>query len=124
MFKFVFIRHGVSEWSNLIFVLRTTNWAYIWNPTGIWPTDTRYQGGEYPVEEEELYNIKIDPKQKTNLIHRSREVADTLKVELLNWRTSVLDENQLPVGVKVREKPKLTKEMEDALKSLGYVDDI
>ena len=112
---------GISEWWNLIFTLRTLDWVYIWNPTGFWPTDSRYSGGDYPVAKEELYNIKLDPKQKNNLVRKNREIADTLKVKVTTWMTSTLDKDQWTKGFKIKEKPKLTKKMEEALRSLGYI---
>ena len=112
---------GVSEWWNLIFTLRTQDWVYIWNPTGFWPTDSRYSGGEYPVAKEELYNIKLDPKQKNNLVRKNREVADILKIKVMNWMTSTLDKKQWVKEFKIEQKPKLNKKMEEALRSLGYI---
>ncbi len=112
---------GVSQWRNLIFILRTIDWVYIWNPTKVWPTDFVYKSGEYPVEKEELYNIKTDPKQKNNLIDKNRQIADNLNAKIIAWATSALDKNDWPKDINKEIKPKLTKKMEDALRSLGYI---
>jgi len=112
---------GVSEWNNSIFILKTSGWAYIYNPKGIWPTDPRFEVGEYPVAKEELYNIKLDPKQKNNLVSKNREFADTLRAKVMTWMTSTLSKEEWSKEFKVEEKPKLTKKMEEALKSLGYI---
>ena len=112
---------GVSEWNNLIFILKTSEWVYIYNPKGIWPTDPRFEGGDYPVAKEELYNIKLDPKQKNNLVIKNRKLADTLKAKVMTWMTSTLSKEQWSKEFKVEENPKLTKKMEEALKSLGYI---
>lgn len=112
---------GISEWWNLIFTLRTEDWAYIWNPTGVWPTDSRFEGGEYPVAKEELYNVKLDPKQKNNLIHKKREVANALNGKVLAWMTTTLDKDRWPKKAEREGKPNLSKKQEEALRSLGYI---
>jgi len=112
---------GVSEWWDLIFTLRTDDWAYIWNPTGRWPTDSRFEGGEYPVDKEELYNLKADPHEKNNLVNSKGEMAAAFNKKIKEWIKSNIKKNPESKSIKNFEKPKISKEQEERLRSLGYI---
>lgn len=113
---------AVSEFWNKIFTLRTDKWAYIWNPEEIWPEDTRFTGGEYPVQREELYNIIDDKYQQNNLVSEKKETADILNKQISEWIIEALDKDQQPVkSIPLGKIPLLDEKKKKALKSLGYI---
>jgi arylsulfatase A-like enzyme len=90
-------------------VLRLGDWKLIQVPSE--KDRLSMTGLEY-----ELYNLKDDPGEKTNLVDAFPDKADSLKKMLLNWRPTV---GEMPLQA---EKPvqhdEFSKEM---LESLGYL---
>jgi len=64
-----------------------------------------------------LYNIRRDPREMTNLIETTPEVADTLNSLLTQWLKSLRHEPHFI------EKPSLDSETKYKLESLGYIID-
>jgi arylsulfatase A-like enzyme len=81
-------------------------WEYASNPGGsILPGDTNnispnlaIRDGDWKLlintdgSEGQLYNLKVDPKEKINLINEETDIAKKLKIKVFNWRRSMLVE--------------------------------
>jgi arylsulfatase A-like enzyme len=105
-----------GERSRKIFLTRTPRWKFIYNPEGYCSTCVRSkqdEGKGFVVQSEELYDLANDPKETVNVVDRFPEVADSLRSELLDWG----DRNIKTT----RPAPQLTKEAEERLRALGYV---
>ena len=87
---------------NIVHAILKNNWKYIYNA---WT-----QG-------EELYNLSKDNKESDNLIHKNNSTATELKKELFNY----LSKTPQTSPTKKRIKP--TKEIEEKLKAMGYIED-
>lgn len=59
----------------------------------------------------ELYNLKEDPNEKTNLIHKEKVIAENLKKELFDWMKDEKEEETDP-----------TEKSKKLLRKLGYME--
>jgi arylsulfatase A-like enzyme len=86
------------------FTLISGNCKYICNPT---------------TGREELYDLKIDPGEKTNLAEKfsARKQKRRLKHKLLSW----IDKNNVKVNEPSKEALESEEELNKRLRSLGYV---
>jgi len=68
---------------------------------------------------EELYDLKIDPGEKTNLAEKfsARKQKRRLKHKLLSW----IDKNNVKVNEPSKEALESEEELNKRLRSLGYV---
>ena len=104
-----------GERSRKIYLTRTPQWKFIYNPDGYHSTCVRTKGdrGEgFIVQPEELYDIVSDPRETTNLIDRFPAITDSLRDRLLDWAES---------NKTAHPPQKLTKEAEERLRALGYI---
>lgn len=89
----------LSRWRRIKTVLNK-NWKYIFH---------------YKTKKGELYNITKDPREFNNLILQEASTAKKLKRELFNWVSTS------PKAPSIKRKFKPSKEIEEKLKSLGYI---
>lgn len=82
-------------------MIRTDEWKLIYIPH---PNEDIY----------ELYNIKKDPRETTNLIKKNPEIAKILKEKLFEW---IKDKKE-----KKEEQADLTEKSKKLLRKLGYMD--
>jgi len=104
-----------GERSRKIFVTRTPQWKFIYNPENYHSTCVRTKGdmGEgFIVQAEELYDLVNDLRETNNVVDQYPATADSLREQLLNWA----EQNKT-----VRAPQKLTKEAEERLRALGYI---
>lgn len=86
------------------FTIISGDYKYICNPT---------------TGKEELYDLKVDPGEKTNLAKkfRARKQKRRLRHKLLSW----IDKNNVKVNEPSKEALKSEEELNKRLRSLGYV---
>jgi arylsulfatase A-like enzyme len=104
-----------GERSRKIYLTRTPQWKFIYNPDGYHSTCVRTKGDQgegFIVQPEELYDIVSDPRETNNLIGRFPAIADSLRDRLLDWAES---------NKTAHVPQKLTKEAEERLRALGYI---
>jgi len=88
----------IKEESNLIrmkgvIAYRTKSWKYIYKMDGV----------------HELYNLKIDPKERKNIVNEHVEKAEELKLRILQ---------HLAIEEKIREKLKMRNKIRNKIKAL------
>ena len=89
-----------AQYGNLRYALRTKQWKYI--------LTTKPEG-------EELYDLKADPGEKTNLATKEPDKARRYRKALEEWRKSRPD-----LGAPI-SKITMTPEHEKQLRALGYI---
>lgn len=119
----VVIEENSPEWhqvfgerSRKIFVTRTPKWKFIYNPDDYCSTCVRTKGDTgrgFVVQSEELYDIINDPKETINVVDQYPDISDSLRNDLLNWA----ERN----ARSARPAQQLTKEAEERLRALGYI---
>lgn len=80
--------HSSTGENEVIYSVRSKDWHYIYNPRNVWPSNPPHEGS-YPMEEQELYDLRNDPDEQINVIDTNREVADRLYAVLQNWLENV-----------------------------------
>ena len=95
------------------------NWAWTAYPFGERSLRAIYEGDYKYIwasnNKHELYNLRDDPHELNNLLERMPEMASTMKNKLDQWvQTSCRDRTN-------NKSLKLSKEVEEALKAMGYL---
>jgi arylsulfatase A-like enzyme len=91
----------VASWNVLNAIIRE-NWKYIYDTC---------------TQKSELYDISHDQKELNNLIHQAPAIADELKRDIYRWASASLH------GTSIKKEIQPSKEIEEKLKSLGYIGD-
>ena len=109
----------ISEWENRILMIRTSDYTYVYNPTGFHTPARRFGlSVPYIIDNEELYDRNADPRERNNIISENREIADDLRSQLLAWATRY--------GWKETTDPykpeELPAHITEELRALGYLD--
>ena len=84
-------------------MVRTREWKLINNPE--------------ETTQDELYNLKNDPKEQDNLIRKNTKIAKNLQERLLEWKKN------LPIYADNAQRqfvPYIDKEPQERIKKTGY----
>ena len=105
------IRRAVfGETQGLIHSLRSKEWRFIRNPSGLHP---EAPGGPYPIADVELYDLRTDPQEIRNLAALRPEIVRALDAELHSFRA-----RHLRMGFR---PPEIDPEAAEELRALGYL---
>lgn len=114
----IFLGDAYSEWKDKILSVRTSNYWYIYNPTDYHPTCI--DGGDYNtyvIEQEELYDIKNDPVESSNIAKIKPGIVQILRNKILDWKKKhswYIDELK-------NKDYEIESGLKEYLKSLGYI---
>lgn len=106
--EYVYSEAGYEE--NYQRIIRRENWKLIFIPDN----DIQKIMNNVPFE---LYDVRKDPNELNNLINVETNIADALKEELFKW----VDSTNIIDGVSSSKTVNVDKEMEEKLRSLGYI---
>ncbi|MEW6363012.1 MAG: sulfatase [Acidobacteriota bacterium] len=95
-----------------IFTLVDSTYRYVYNPKNIHPK-TEAKGWPYAIKAEELYDVRSDRLQKTDILQSNQQTAAALKAHLIEWMGKVV---KGPA-----KKQEIDKETQEELKALGYI---
>jgi arylsulfatase A-like enzyme len=109
-------RPAFAERTEGIYSIRTPDWKYIYNPSNLTPEclqrRTKTTPRPYVILSEELYRVRDDPGETKNVVAENPETARQLRAQLVEWVES---------NKRVHKKQELSKEAEERLRALGYV---
>lgn len=101
--------HSTTGKDELIFCTRNAEWSYVWNRAGVMPRSPPEEG-RYPIQEQELYHVAVDPDEQVNLINdmRHAKVADFLFKTTQSWldgiRKRTLEDTRDPAVLRMLEE--------------------
>jgi arylsulfatase A-like enzyme len=100
-----------AETSGRIFSARTAEWRFVYNPAKLHP---EAPGGRYPIGEVELFDLRADRREQTDLASRRPDLVERFRADLLAWRLRYLREGGAPDQA-------IDDETREELKALGYI---
>ena len=100
-----------SETSGRIFAARTAEWRFVYNPEKLHP---EAPGGPYPIGELELFDLRSDRREQSDIARRRPDMVERLGGDLLAWKGRHLPEGGAAPQV-------VDDETREELKALGYI---
>jgi arylsulfatase A-like enzyme len=109
-------RPAFAERTEGIYSIRLPDWKYIYNPSNLTPEcmqrRTKTTPRPYVILSEELYRVREDPGETRNVVAEHPETARQLRARLVEW---------VETNKRFHKKQQLSKEAEERLRALGYV---
>ena len=100
-----------SETSGRIFGARTAEWRFVYNPEKLHP---EAPGGPYPIGEVELFDLRSDRREQSDIARGRPDMVERLSGDLLAWKRRHLPEGGAAPQV-------VDDETREELKALGYI---
>jgi arylsulfatase len=78
-----------SQWEDVIYGIRNREWFYVDNPEDVMPVGPPDEG-VYPIDTRELYDLRADPREQTNVVASNVAQADRMREALDRFRSELV----------------------------------